>query len=162
MKYLVGRYLKKFSWFYRICGIFLGSTLVYFTCIFYCCRYSIGNFFFWFPIRSMFKTANTYICSITITGWMFCYNFRHGETPSMDQTQAFIQMCARFINQKPLEVIGKTHNLMSDPLNFDPPMNQNFILVIHVTILKKQLCLHLLYITYVRKLYIYSVFKTCT
>lgn len=30
----------------------------------------------------------------------------HGETPSMDQTQAFIQMCARFINQKPLEVIG--------------------------------------------------------
>lgn len=49
-------------------------------------------------------------------GWMFCFNFRHGETPSMDQTQAFIQMCARFINQKPLEVIGEIHNLMSDPL----------------------------------------------
>lgn len=48
--------------------------------------------------------------------WMFCFNFRHGETPSMDQTQAFIQMCARFINQKPLEVIGEIHNLMSDPL----------------------------------------------
>lgn len=58
----------------------------------------------------MFKTA------ATMTGWMSCCNFRHGETPSMDQTQAFIQMCARFINQKPLEVIGEIHNLMSDPL----------------------------------------------
>lgn len=66
--------------------------------------------FFLFPIGSMFKTA------ASMTGWMSCYNFRHGETPSMDQTQAFIQMCARFINQKPLEVIGEIHNLMSDPL----------------------------------------------
>lgn len=30
----------------------------------------------------------------------------HGETPSKEQTEAFIQLCARFINQKPLEVIG--------------------------------------------------------
>lgn len=67
-------------------------------------------FFCLFPIGSMFKTA------ASMTGWMSCYNFRHGETPSMDQTQAFIQMCARFINQKPLEVIGEIHNLMSDPL----------------------------------------------
>ena len=34
-------------------------------------------------------------------------NFRHGETPSKEQTTAFIQLCARFINQKPLEIIGK-------------------------------------------------------
>lgn len=30
----------------------------------------------------------------------------HGETPSEDQTQAFIQLCAKFISQKPLEIIG--------------------------------------------------------
>ncbi|KAL4218429.1 hypothetical protein ACF0H5_023164 [Mactra antiquata] len=30
----------------------------------------------------------------------------HGETPSKEQTDAFIQVCARFINQKPLELIG--------------------------------------------------------
>ncbi|XP_053382775.1 mRNA-capping enzyme-like [Mercenaria mercenaria] len=30
----------------------------------------------------------------------------HGETPSREQTEAFIQLCARFINQKPLEIIG--------------------------------------------------------
>ena len=34
-------------------------------------------------------------------------NFSHGETPSKEQTTAFIQLCARFINQKPLEIIGK-------------------------------------------------------
>jgi hypothetical protein len=32
--------------------------------------------------------------------------FRHGETPSKEQTEAFIQLCARFNNQKPLEIIG--------------------------------------------------------
>lgn len=96
-----------------------------------------------------------------MTGWMFCYNFRHGETPSMDQTQAFIQMCARFINQKPLEVIGEIHNFNVRSFNFDPAMNQNFILATHVMILKMQMYLHLLYITCIRKLYIYSVFKTC-
>ncbi|KAL5007034.1 hypothetical protein ScPMuIL_015840 [Solemya velum] len=30
----------------------------------------------------------------------------HGETPSSDQTEAFIGLCARFLNQKPLECIG--------------------------------------------------------
>lgn len=30
----------------------------------------------------------------------------HGETPSKEQTTAFIELCARFINQKPLEIIG--------------------------------------------------------
>lgn len=30
----------------------------------------------------------------------------HGETPSREQTTAFIELCARFINQKPLEIIG--------------------------------------------------------
>ncbi|XP_060593527.1 mRNA-capping enzyme-like [Ruditapes philippinarum] len=30
----------------------------------------------------------------------------HGETPSKEQTEAFIQLCARFNNQKPLEIIG--------------------------------------------------------
>lgn len=30
----------------------------------------------------------------------------HGETPEAEQTQAFIELCARFISQKPLEVVG--------------------------------------------------------
>ncbi|KAJ8321634.1 hypothetical protein KUTeg_000105 [Tegillarca granosa] len=30
----------------------------------------------------------------------------HGETPEPEQTQAFIELCARFISQKPLEVVG--------------------------------------------------------
>lgn len=30
----------------------------------------------------------------------------HGETPSKDQTDQFIYLCKRFINQKPLEAIG--------------------------------------------------------
>jgi len=31
----------------------------------------------------------------------------HGETPSADQTQLFIQMCKRFIAQNPLKAIGR-------------------------------------------------------
>ncbi|XP_076084140.1 mRNA-capping enzyme-like isoform X2 [Mytilus galloprovincialis] len=30
----------------------------------------------------------------------------HGESPDVDQTSAFIDICSRFISQKPLEVIG--------------------------------------------------------
>lgn len=32
---------------------------------------------------------------------------RRSETPTVEQTQAFVNLCERFIHQKPLEVIGK-------------------------------------------------------
>lgn len=30
----------------------------------------------------------------------------HGETPSIDQTRLFVNLCEKFIRENPLEIIG--------------------------------------------------------
>ena len=42
----------------------------------------------------------------TTLNFFFLNLSRHGETPSVEQTQTFINICDGFIRQRPLDIIG--------------------------------------------------------
>lgn len=48
--------------------------------------------------------------------YVFCLSYSHGETPSKEQTQTFINVCHSFISRNPLSMIGRLHHAQRIPL----------------------------------------------